>query len=97
MHEPDRVAQPSEPSVESLMGRVNPKAWDHIKTYITSNMTIPQLHDGLQSVLGDLVFKEDIGFWNSVITDVTVENNDEKMAMRAYTRLRNRHLVSIYS
>ena len=96
MQEPDRMPQPSEPSETSLMGRRNPKAWDHINSYITSQMTIPQLHDGLEAVLGHIVFRDDIGFWNSVITDVTMENTDDEVAKRAYTCLCSRYLVSIY-
>ena len=59
-------------------------------------MTIPAFHDGLEALLGRIVFKDAIGFWNSVITDVTIENKDDEVAMRAYTHLCSRYLVSIY-
>jgi hypothetical protein len=96
MPEPDREPQCSEPSEACLTGRASPKAWDHVELYIITAMTIPQLHKRLESVLGLAVFKDDVGFWNSVITDVTVDNNNEEAAMRTYTSLRKRYVVSIY-
>jgi hypothetical protein len=59
-------------------------------------MSIPQLHDGLESILGRTVFFEDMGFWNSVITDVTAEGNDNELAKRNYNSLRGRYVVSIH-
>ena len=76
------------------MGRANPKAWYHIESYIMTEMTIPQLHDGLESVLGLTVFKEDISFWNSVINDVTTENDNNEVAMGTYNSLHRRYVVS---
>jgi hypothetical protein len=77
------------------MGRGNTKAWDVIRAYIDTEMTIPTLHNNLTSALGPL-FALDQDFWNDVITDVTPDNHDVDVAMVKYNNLRARHVVSLF-
>ena len=59
-------------------------------------MSIPQVHEGLESILGHTNFSGDIQFWNSVITDVTVEDHEDQVDLGTYYGLRNRYVVSTY-
>jgi len=74
-----------------LPGRDDKRAWDIIKQYIVSRMPITELHDALSVMLGSAYDEE---FWNSVITDVTPDDDNIIVALLKYNALRARHVPS---
>ena len=83
--------QDSGTSAQFQAARANADAWNVIHSYISTSMGIPELHKGLESILGH-DFTEDMDFWNVIITDVTAEPGEEHSALSNYQSLRARHV-----
>lgn len=81
----------AESQPKPLPGRDDKRAWDIINEYVVTGTPIKELHEALSVTLGSSYDEE---FWNSVITDVTPDDDNTLAALAKFIALRARHVPS---